>query len=247
MFLPAKLERQVRFLDDHPEVGGVFCGVRIIDEHGQLTRGKKSFLCENRSRPQWLSRFFYKDNRLCHPSVLMRRRCHEVIGAYNECYAQSADYDLWVRLCLRYEMYILPEELVAFRVLPQDANMGSRRPDSIKRRWWEHRHILDNFLSIQDPAFFLQVFPEARKYGDDIPETLLPFVLARLALEAKSRRQAHQAFALETIYRLLSNPQTAGLLQERFGFDYKDFIELTGQCDVFNVYAVCRMRRSAGI
>jgi glycosyltransferase involved in cell wall biosynthesis len=242
MFLPLKLQRQVQFLEEHPEVGAVFCGVRTIDEHSQRARGKKVFLCENRSRAQWLSRFFYKDNRLCHPSVLMRRRCHEVVGAYNECYAQLADYDLWIRLCMRYEIHILPEELVAFRVLPRNANMSGRRPDSIKRRWWEHRRILNNFLSIQDPGFFLQVFPEAGKYGHDLPETLLPFVLARLALAAKSRRQAHQAFALDTIYHLLSDPHTAGLLQQRFGFDYKDFITLTGQCDIFNAFAIRQMR-----
>jgi glycosyltransferase involved in cell wall biosynthesis len=242
VFLPGKLERQVQFLDDHPEVGAVFCGVRIIDEQGRIVRGKKTFLCENRPRSEWLNRFFYKDNRLCHPSVLMRRQCHEVVGEYNECYAQLADYDLWIRLCMRYEMYILPEELVGFRVLPQNANMSSRRPDSIKRRWWEHRHILDNFLSLRDPAFFVQVFPQATKYGADIPAELLPFVLAQFALETKSRRQAHQAFALDTIYRLLGNPETADLLHRRFGFDYKDFIKLTGQCDVFNAFAIRQVR-----
>ena len=132
--------------------------------------GKKTFLCENRSRAEWLNRFFYKDSRLCHPSVLIRKKCHEVVGAYDDRYAQLADYDLWIRLCLRYEMYILPEELLAFRWLPQNANMSGRRPDSIKRRCWEYRRLLDHFLSIQDPAFFVQVFPEAQKHVGDLPE-----------------------------------------------------------------------------
>lgn len=242
MFLPLKLERQVRFLEDHPDVGAVLCGVRTIDKHGQLVRGKRTFLCENRSRAQWLSRFFYKDNRLCHPSVLIRKRCHEAIGAYNECYAQVADYDLWIRLCLRYEMHILPEELVAFRWLPRNANMSSRRADSIRRRYWEYRHLLDNFLSIQDPVFFVQVFPEAEKYVRDLPGELLPFVLALLALRAKTRPLVHQAFALDTIFRLLADSHRAEALHRHFDFGYKDFIKLTGQCDVFNAFAVVQMR-----
>ena len=62
VFLPAKLERQVRFLDEHPDVGAVFCQARIIDEQSRIMQGKKTFLCENRSRAEWLNRFFYKDN-----------------------------------------------------------------------------------------------------------------------------------------------------------------------------------------
>ena len=32
--------------------------------------------------------------------------------------SQLADYDLWIRLCLHYEMYIMPDDLVAFRGCP---------------------------------------------------------------------------------------------------------------------------------
>jgi glycosyltransferase involved in cell wall biosynthesis len=241
-FVPEKLERQVEFLDDHPEVGAVFCQARIIDEQGRVLQGKAPFLFENQSRFEWLNRFFYKDNRLCHPSVLIRRQCHEVVGGYDDRYAQLADYDLWIRLCLRYEIRIMPDELVAFRWLPRNANMSARRPDSIRRRSWEHRRILDNFLSIQDRDFFVRVFPEAGKYADDAPEELLPFVLAQLALHARSRRQAHQAFAVDTIFRLLGDPKTAEALRHRFGFDYRDFIAMTGQYDIFNAFALRQVR-----
>ena len=120
--------------------------------------------------------------------------------------------------------------------------MSGRRPDSIKRRWWEYRHILDNYLSIRHPALFLRVFPEAGKYAKDLSEELVPFVLALLALRTRSRRQGHQAFALDIIYRLLGDPRTADALRQRFHFDYRDFIGLTGQCDVFNAYTVRQMR-----
>jgi len=242
VFLPAKLERQVRFLDEHPDLGAVFCQARTIDEQGEVVRGKRSFLLENKSRCGWLNRFFYKDTRLCHPSVLIRKQCHDVVGRYDERYAQLADYDLWVRLCLKYDIFVLPEELVAFRWLPRHANMSGRRPDSIKRRCWEYRRVLDNFLAIQDPSFFVRIFPEAERQVEDLPEGLLPFVLALLALQAPIRRQVHQAFALDTIFRLLGDPGTADTLRRRFDFDYRDFIELTGRHDVFNAYALRQMR-----
>jgi glycosyltransferase involved in cell wall biosynthesis len=242
VFLPAKLEKQVGFLNGHPEVGAVFCRVRMIDEQDRAWHGKEIFRTANMSRFAWLNHFFYRGNCLCHPAVLLRRQCHTTVGGYDERYAQLADFDFWIRLCLQYEIHILPEELVGFRMLPQSGNMGSRRPDSIRRCRWEHRRIFDNFLLIDSPAVLRKVFPEANRYGDDIPRELLPFVLAMLALQAKSTRQIHQAFALDTLYRLLDNAQTAQQLTQRFGFDYRDLIRLTGQYDVCNIATIQQMR-----
>jgi glycosyltransferase involved in cell wall biosynthesis len=241
VFLPTKLEKQVRFLEDRPEVGAVFSRVRLIDDRDQVWHGKTMFRAANMSRFAWLNRFFYRGNCVCHPSVLLRRECHATVGEYDERYAQLADFDLWTRLCLHYEIHILPEELTGFRVLPQGANMGSRRPESIRRCRWEHRHILDNFLLLESHADLLRVFPEAKRYGD-VPRELLPFVLAQLALEAKSGRQIHQAFALDTLYRLLSDPRTAEKLAQRFGFGCRDLIRLTGRHDVFNAVTIRQMR-----
>ncbi len=242
VFLPTKLEKQVAFLADHPDVGAVFSRARMIDEQDRPWQGKSMFLDVNRSRYEWLNHFFYKGNCLCHPSVLIRKQCHDTIGAYDERYAQVGDYDLWIRLCLQYEMHILPEELVGFRMLSRSANMSGLRPDSIKRRCWEQRHVLDNFLSIRCPDFLRRVFPEAAEYGADIEASLIPFVLAQLALRAKHSRQIQQAFALDTIYRLLADPQTAERLFQRFGFGPRDLIQLTGRYDVFNAFAVRQMR-----
>ncbi len=242
VFLPTKLEKQVAFLADHPDVGAVFSRARMIDERDRPWQGKSMFLDVNRSRYEWLNHFFYKGNCLCHPSVLIRRQCHEAIGAYDERYAQVGDYDLWIRLCMKYEMHILAEELVGFRVLSRSANMSGRRPDSIKRRCWEQRHVLDNFLCIRCPDFLRRVFPEAAEYGDEIEAELIPFVLAQLALRAKHGRQIQQAFALDTIYRLLADPPTAERLFQRLGFGHRDFIQLTGRYDVFNAFAVRQMR-----
>ncbi len=242
LFLPTKLEKQVAFLADHPDVGAVFSRVRMIDEQDRPWHGKSMFSDVNRSRFEWLNRFFYEGNCLCHPSVLMRRQCHAAIGAYDERYAQLGDYDLWIRLCMKYEMHILPEELLAFRVLSRSANMSSKRPDSVKRGTWEHRHILDNFLSIRSPELLHAVFPEAAHYGADLDEESIPFVLAQLALRAKRRKKMHQAFALETLFRLLGDSGTAEKLERRFGFRCRDFIELTGRCDAFSAYALRQLR-----
>jgi len=242
IFLPDKLEKQARFLDEHPEIGAVFGQARIIDDKGNDHKRKKNshhtiFIQPNRTRFEWLNYFFYKGNCLCHPSVLIRKKCHEVIGYYNERFAQIADIDMWIRLCMKYEIYVMPEKIVEFRI--HGANTSAKTASSMKRWVWEWRQILDNYLNIKSVEFLHKVFPDARQYGDDIDDDLIPFILAMIAINTVQRRQQiYRAFAIDTIYRMLGDKNTAAKLAKRFNFIYSDFIKLTGQHDVFSFVRV---------
>ena len=85
---PSKLEKQVQYLDSHPETGAVFTKVVLVDEEGNPIGPEdyKNFYIfekENRSRYEWLKFFFYSGNCLCHPSVLIREKCYDDIGLYD--------------------------------------------------------------------------------------------------------------------------------------------------------------------
>src|SRR5215207_6745619 len=60
---PEKLEIQVRYLDEHPEIGGAFGKAAWIDESGNLITDNSFpyldvFNVPNRSRVEWLRYFF---------------------------------------------------------------------------------------------------------------------------------------------------------------------------------------------
>ena len=60
---PEKLEIQVEYLEQHPEIGAVFGKVDWVDETGQIIANKNFpytnlFEVSNRSRFEWLSYFF---------------------------------------------------------------------------------------------------------------------------------------------------------------------------------------------
>jgi glycosyltransferase involved in cell wall biosynthesis len=148
-----KLEKQVSFLTSHPEIGAVFTWVKVIDENGNSFEDTahpyyKIFEQPNRTRSEWLHHFFYRGNALCHPSVLIRRVCYETCGAYRFGFAQLGDFDMWVRLCLRYEIYILPERLTSFRVRSGETNASGNRPSTAIRMQFELFQILHSYLQI---------------------------------------------------------------------------------------------------
>jgi glycosyltransferase involved in cell wall biosynthesis len=238
VFLPDKLEKQVSFLNVHPDVSAVFSFARIIDADGNDIPDHwygDVFQRRNRTRFQWLNRFFYRGNCLCHPSVLARREVYTSIGPSDPRFVQLGDFYRWVRLCMKSEIFIIPEELVMFRVIGDEYNLSGERPETAKRGYFELCRILDKYLEIQGADEFLRVFPEASGRWDRIEDDLIPYYLAMLALEVKSFYPAHQGFALKVLFDLLADSALAERLKDVFGFGYADFVRLTGEHDVFNI------------
>ena len=96
MFFPDKLEKQVKFLDEHPDVAAVFSYAKIIDEDGKDFMDESHYYYNifkqpNRNRFEWLNHFFYKGNCLCCPSVLIRKECYGTLGYPDARFAQIAD------------------------------------------------------------------------------------------------------------------------------------------------------------
>lgn len=240
VFCAGKLKKQVDFLDCHPEIGAVFGYPVIIDEQGHELNNKahremrRVFTQPNRSRYEWLNLFFFGSNCLCHPSVMIRRECYDNVGLYDERFAQLPDYDLWIRLCLKYNIHILPENMVKFRVFSTAQNASARTSENLIRTQWEHRHILEHYLKIRDKQTLRAVFPEAGDYGDNYENTLIPFIIAQLAFNRHSDNNFSQSFALDTIGTLLKKPELVRQLEQVFNFKCRDFIRMTGQYDVYN-------------
>jgi len=235
-----KLEKQVAYLDAHPEVGAVFTKAAFIDEAGNLMGPEKyqhfyAFEKKNRSRYEWLKHFFVIGNCLCHPSILIRKKCHEDIGLYNKRMFNLHDLDTWVRLCFKYEIHILDDKLVRFRIRDGELNAGSdRMPNRIRIRF-EHMQILNHYLAIADKQLLLNIFPEAKKYGL-VENKYIPYFLSMLALSVE--HNSWHPWGLEVLYNLLGVEENATAIKEKYGFRYLDLHNLTAKHDIFNLSLV---------
>lgn len=239
-----KLEKQVAFLDEHPEVGAVFSDVIVIDEDGEILPAhshpyQNVFSQPNRSRHEWLNHFFYRGNALCHPSVLIRKQCYFDCGMYRSGFS-AADYDMWVRLCLKYEIHVLPDKLILLRIRNNNANASGNRPDTRLRDWFERFQILKNYKSLSNPEDFQKIFPDTNHLLQ--AKGFIPaFVLAMAALKPEQAYNITRLFGLEILFDLMNNPDSARQINEVYGFTHKDFIELEGKYDVFSLERVAEL------
>ncbi len=235
---PGKLEKQVAFLDVHPEVGAVFSNALIIGEDSKPLEDKlhpyySVFDQPNRNRYEWLNFFFYNGNALCHPSALIRKECYAECGQYRYGFAQLTDLDMWVRLCFKYEIHVLPEKLARFRVRANEANSSGNIPDARIRQQFEFLQVYNNYRSINSAEEMIKIFPKAEKYLMR-KDNDLGFALGMVFLEAEKFNPTN-LFGLELLFEALNEPGRAKKIAELYGFKQNDFIALTGKKDVFSI------------
>ncbi|WP_375510572.1 glycosyltransferase, partial [uncultured Nostoc sp.] len=231
IFAPEKLEKQVNFLDKNPEIGAVFGFAEIIDEYGNDFQDenhfyKHIFIQPNRTRFEWLNYFFFRLNCLCHPSVLIRKKCYDHIGSYDERFAQLPDLDFWIRLCLKYEIYIIPENLIKFRVLQNETNASGDKPTKHIRQSLEITQILKNYLKIEVNDNFLKIFPDILIDITSLETELAPFYVAMLALQVGN--PAYKFFAIDTLYQIFTKKNIVIKIKEKYSFEFSNLIILTG-------------------
>ncbi len=246
VFLPTKLETQVRFLEKHPERGAVFSWVKLIDDSGTELRdtGHPYFTLfdePNRTRQEWLNHFFHRNNCLCHPSAMIRRECYEAVGYYDTRLSQLLDFDLWIRLCRQYEIFILPEKLLKFRIHDDDSNLSGQSIGAQSRHDWQASQILNNYLSISSADELLEIFPEVSRFGPRLDDDLVPYYLSMLAFDGDYT--SAKLWALNTLNGLLGSP-VAKKLRDATGFEEIDFIRLTSDPDVFDLARRVRLQKS---
>ncbi len=108
--LPSRLERQVEFLGEHPDVAAVGCSVIYVGPTGK--RG--SMVVVPTEHQEVLGRLLSRGLGLCHPSVCFRTSALRSIGGYRDLPAE--DMDVFLRLADRYRLANVREPLLLWRV-----------------------------------------------------------------------------------------------------------------------------------
>lgn len=113
--LPARLARQVAFLDTHPDHALVGTWSEIWRADGPTGR--------NHRPPTGNGELQYSllfDSYFVHPSVMMRRSALDRPDAYSvdPLLSPPEDYELWVRIARRHKIANLPEALIRYYEMP---------------------------------------------------------------------------------------------------------------------------------
>lgn len=150
LWLPEKLEKQVKFLEANQNVGLVYSDA-FLAEDGRLTR--KTWLQSRKVKPcsggkeQCLTFLFSKNFIPAPLTVLMKRSVIDRAGLLNENFSATYDYEYWFRILEAGIQIAFLDECLA--VWNSHAGQGSRR---IRKMKLDQLKILREFLA-RNPQF----------------------------------------------------------------------------------------------
>jgi len=126
-WVPHKLESMLKvFCASHnASVGAVFSRFILIDENGNLLPQKHTFKIDPKIRRQALG-ILLEENAVGSPSaVMVRRKCLDIVGHFDETLAGGEDSDLWLRIAEVARFDYVDEALVRIRKHSSNAQNNS--------------------------------------------------------------------------------------------------------------------------
>ncbi len=177
-----KLTRQIPLFDNESKIGVVYADILMISSNGCPLQTPKM-----RRYSGNITRHLLVDNFIPFVTAVVRRQVMEEFGGFDENLPMGIDYDLWLRISVKYEFRYIDEPLAHYRVW--DGQMSRR----VEERFENYFRFAERFLA---------TFPESVSTSDvrrAWAHTYVSRGIWRLSLHEK--KLAFQDFILAFRYR----------------------------------------------
>ncbi len=232
---PEKLEKQICYMEAHPACGACFTLVHVVDENDSFLTAEQTdrvtlLETSNKTQAEWLRYFYFNGSCLCHPSVVIRRKALEIAGIYNYSLVQIQDYELWIRIAKKFDLYVLQERLTNYRWFMSGKNASAPSLAVNRRSKYEFTYVLSKYFDDIPDALFIEAF------GSDfiIPGTTntneLQCEKALLLLRPVFCGHCPKIGGMEKLITLLQNDVTREILRNKYYVTQKNFYELSASC-----------------
>lgn len=221
---PEKLEKQVRFMEEHPEYNVCFTWVDLIDENGNLANERdlelqKHFQAHTWTMDEHIRQMYFHGCRLNNPSSMIRSDIIPKVGEHNLFYVQAPDLEWWARLAQIGSFAVIEEPLTNYRhVFSSNYNSSSRSTETETRFFTEYMLILFHLIKNMKPDLFISSFKEYFKSPDSHTPDELLCEKAFLLSTVPNGTGKTNPFGLLLLEQLLGSPDTALLLKEKYHF-----------------------------
>jgi glycosyltransferase involved in cell wall biosynthesis len=123
VYMPTMVEKQIAFLELHPDAGAVFVNAALIDSKGHKL-GNYGLGAAHQSKDNLydftsiMKMILRHSNFLICPSAMVRTSVYrnDIIKWNGDDFKTSADLDVWLRILQKHRIGILPEPLIHYRI-----------------------------------------------------------------------------------------------------------------------------------
>jgi glycosyltransferase involved in cell wall biosynthesis len=227
-----KLEREVAYLDGHPDLGAVFTRAQPNNGH-RLESARPCCEPSDSWRWAWLRQLFRGQWAHGDLGILVRTQSLRDAGPYRSGLARTGDIELLSRLLIQCPVQVLEGGLVTGSV-PSGAGGGRGGELEAEIQEGNEWNVLrENYLSISSLDDVMSLFPDLDRFGAaggfDIQ-----FLLAMACLYQCNQRSAWD-LGLRWLFELVDDKDRCPQIQALYGFSYPDLIRLTAEFDVYGM------------
>ena len=146
LWMAEKLKTQLHALQNHPDIGLVGTNQVVVNVDGRPIQSR-----EKKFKQCWgevdLPQYVLDRISLATSSVLLRKECLDACGMFNEVYVPCEDYELWLRIIQKFQVGVLQEKLIAYRVHAENISKNKIAVRTAKLKIFENEllHKLDMF------------------------------------------------------------------------------------------------------
>lgn len=121
-WLPGKLERQMEYLTNHP-------GMMIVQTEEQWIRNGVPVnpMKKHKKHSGWIFRYCLPLCIVSPSAVLIHQKVFNDVGVFDESFPVCEDYDLWLRIAIKYRIGLIPEKLIV---------KTGGHADQLSRKYW---------------------------------------------------------------------------------------------------------------
>jgi glycosyltransferase involved in cell wall biosynthesis len=134
LFLPTKLEKQIRFFEKNPHLGFVHCWFSKFNDQGDDLGTRNTSVFSGNVYPSILQEWSVL---MAMPCMLVRAEVLKQVGGFDEEMQWAEDLDLWRRIAKNYEIGLVPEPLVRVRVHSASTSFRREKGSSGFQRYLE--------------------------------------------------------------------------------------------------------------
>jgi glycosyltransferase involved in cell wall biosynthesis len=149
LMMPTNLERKVAMLEANPAMGFAHSSVWQIGPVGELI--SKWWYSEPQPEEDGIQRgravfdrLWRGPNTIACPSVVVRRSCFDAVGGFDVSLPFTADWEMWMRLALAYDVGYFVEALVHYRRHDSNETHEFPGPAELEHALLAKRRVLVN-------------------------------------------------------------------------------------------------------
>ena len=124
--LPDRLQLEVAFMEQHPDVGLLGAAVQWID-----ATGRELLIFRFPTDDKLLKEALGVRCSFCQPTVLLRKEAFILTGGYRDAFAPAEDYDLWLRVTEHFNCANLDDVLLKYRIHPHQVSMRKQKQQTL--------------------------------------------------------------------------------------------------------------------